>query len=89
MTREEQVMMICVGRHVPLREVADQLGVAYGTARVRLHRLRDRFRKLAVEYMRSLKPEERVELERFFRRAEVVLPGAAGAKQREKDYGKV
>jgi RNA polymerase sigma factor (sigma-70 family) len=89
LTREEQTMMICVGRHVPLREVADQLGVTYGTARVRLHRLRDRFRKLAIEYMRSLKSDERLELERFFRRAEVILPGVAGAKLREKDYGKV
>jgi len=89
LTREEQVMMICIGRHVPLREVADELGVAYGTARVRLHRLRSRFRKLVIDYMRSLKPDERVELERFFRRAEVILPGAAAAKQQEKDYGKV
>jgi RNA polymerase sigma factor (sigma-70 family) len=89
LTREEQVMMIRLGRHVPLREVAEQLGVAYGTARVRLYRLRDRLRKLAIEYTRSLRPDERDELERLFRRAEVILPRAAGAKQREKDYGKV
>ncbi|MFL5522680.1 MAG: hypothetical protein ACJ8AF_01085, partial [Gemmatimonadaceae bacterium] len=72
-----------------LREVADQLGIAYGTARVRLHRLRQRFRKLAMEYMRSLKSPDREELERFFRRAEVILPRPASAKQREKDYGNV
>ncbi len=89
LTREEQVMLIRLGRHVPLREVAEHLGVAYGTARVRLHRLRDRLRKLALEYTRSLKPDERGELERFFRRAEVILPRAAATRQPEKDYGNV
>jgi len=89
LTPEEKTLMIAVGRHVPLREVADQLGIAYGTARVRLHRLRQRFRKLAMEYMRSLKSPEREELERFFRRAEVILPRPASAKQRENDYGNV
>lgn len=86
LTRGERVMLICVGRHMPLREIAEQLGITNGTARVRLHRLRERFKKLAVEHMHSLKPDEREEVEKFFRRAEVSLSRAAPAKQ-EKSYG--
>lgn len=89
LSREEKMMVICVGRHMPLREIAGELGVAYGTARVRLHRLRERFRKLALEHVRSLKPDERAELERFFRRADVSLTSPVAAKQQEKNYGNV
>lgn len=84
---EEMTMLVCVGRHVPLREIADQLGISYGAARVRLHRLRERFRNIAIEYVASLKVNERHELERFFRRAEVSLADVA-AKQREGSNGK-
>jgi DNA-binding transcriptional regulator YbjK len=40
---------------------------------VRLHRLRDRFRKLAAGYVATLKIEEKREIERFFRRADLHL----------------
>jgi RNA polymerase sigma factor (sigma-70 family) len=83
LTRDEMVMMICIERHAPLREIADQLGITYGTARVRLHRLRARFRKLAVEYLRGLKSDERHELQKFFRRAGVqVTPGTVLREER-------
>jgi DNA-directed RNA polymerase specialized sigma24 family protein len=81
LTKEEMTMMVGVGRHVPLRDVAEQLGVTYGAARVRLHRLRERFRKLAIEYMGALKSEERREIERFFRRAEVRLTEPGGESE--------
>jgi RNA polymerase sigma factor (sigma-70 family) len=80
LTQGETIMMICLGRHMPLREIADQLGINYGTARVRLHRLRERFRKLTLEYIRTLKANEREELERFFRRADVDLTQRSVAK---------
>jgi DNA-directed RNA polymerase specialized sigma24 family protein len=83
LTSEEMTMMVGVGRHVPLRDVAEQLGVTYGAARVRLHRLRERFRKLAIEYVGALKSDERREIERFFRRAEV--PG--GLESTRKSQG--
>lgn len=70
LTREEIAMLVSVGRHVPLREIANQLGISYVAARVRLHRLRERMRRLAVEYVRTLKSTDRSELERFLRRAE-------------------
>lgn len=87
LTQGETVMMICLGRHMPLREIADQLGITYGTARVRLHRLRERFRKLTLEHMRSLKPDEREELESFFRRADVSLTRESVEKRQEKNNG--
>jgi len=88
LTRDEMVMMICIERHAPLREIADQLGITYGTARVRLHRLRARFRKLAVEYLRGLKSDERHELQKFFRRAGVQITPAAVPRE-EKVNGRI
>jgi RNA polymerase sigma factor (sigma-70 family) len=73
LTRDELAMIIGVGHHVPLRDVAEHLGIAYGTARVRLHRLRERFVKLAIQYVSTLEADEKREIERFFRRAGVSL----------------
>ncbi len=76
---EETIMMMSVGRHMPLRDIAEQLNISYGTARVRLHRLRARFAKLATQYVETLKGDERLEIERFFRRAQVRLSGGSEA----------
>jgi hypothetical protein len=65
--------MVGIGRHVPLRDLAEQIGLTYGAARVRLSRLRERFLKLVFQYIDTLPPEEKRELERFFRRADVTL----------------
>ena len=86
---EDLSLLICIGRHVPLREIAEQRGISYVAARVRLHRLRERCRKLTIEYVRSLKSGEREELERFFRRAEVSLVHKVTAKLQEKPNGQV
>jgi DNA-directed RNA polymerase specialized sigma24 family protein len=88
LSRDEMAMMIAVSRHVPLREIAGQIGVSYAAARVRLHRLRERLKKIALEHVRSLKPAERLELERFFRRAEIGL-AAVGVTKQEKTNGKL
>ena len=77
---DELTMMIAVGRHVPLRDVAEQLGISYAAARVRLHRLRARFIKLATQFVSMLDANERREIERFFRRAEVPLGIAAASE---------
>ena len=74
---EEMRMMIGIGRHMPLREIADQLSISYGAARVRVHRLRERFRGIASTYLATLAPEQKKELSRFFRRAELELPPAS------------
>jgi len=88
LSRDELVMLICVERHLPLREIAEQLGITYAAVRVRLHRLRERFRKLAIEHVRALKSDERQELERFFRRAEVRLDRPGAVKRQELTNGK-
>jgi RNA polymerase sigma factor (sigma-70 family) len=72
----EMTMMVGIGRHMPLREIAEQVGITYGAARVRVHRLRERFRGIASTYLATLAPEEQKELSRFFRRAELDLPPA-------------
>jgi hypothetical protein len=75
--------MVGISRHIPLRDIAVQSGISYGAARVRVHRLRERFVKLARQHVVTLEPDERVELQRFFRRAGVLLddkhPGAVSA----------
>jgi RNA polymerase sigma factor (sigma-70 family) len=76
LTPDELRMIVAVGRHMPLRETADQLGISYGAARVRLHRLRERCRKIGSQYVASLKPDERRELEKFFHRARFTIRSA-------------
>jgi DNA-directed RNA polymerase specialized sigma24 family protein len=71
--QEDILLMVGVGRHLPLRDIADELGVSYGAVRVRLSRLRERFIKLAIQYARTLGPVEKREIARFFRRAEISL----------------
>src|SRR2546423_15654117 len=70
---DKMKMMVGRGRSLPLREIAEHLQIAYGAARVRVHRLRERFRGIASEYVATLQPEERNEIKRFFRRAEFEL----------------
>jgi RNA polymerase sigma factor (sigma-70 family) len=89
MSGDEITMLIRVGRHVPLREIADQLGISYGAARVRLHRLRQRLRKEAVAHVALLRPDERHELENFFRRAGVELAPRGVERQTERAHGKI
>lgn len=84
LTREEITMMVGIGRHVPLRDLAEQIGLTYGAARVRLSRLRERFLKLAIQYIATLEPREKRELERFFRRADVRL--GSGSEERDLDH---
>jgi hypothetical protein len=74
---DELALMIGVSRHVPLRDLAVQAGVTYGAARVRVHRLRERFRKLVLQHVTSLEAEEQREVERFLRRAGFCLESRA------------
>jgi DNA-directed RNA polymerase specialized sigma subunit, sigma24 homolog len=66
---DDQTLMMGVSHHVPIRELAAQLGISYAAARVRVHRLRERFRKLVLQHVKSLDAEEQREVERFLRRA--------------------
>lgn len=70
---DDQSLMMGVSHHVPMRELAAQLGISYAAARVRVHRLRERFRKLVLQHVKSLDAEEQREVERFLRRAGLCL----------------
>jgi len=74
-------LMVGLSNYVPLRELAGREGITYGAARVRVHRLRERFRKLAVQHLATLDVTERQELQGFFRRAGVVLDTAGGSER--------
>ncbi|HEX6629076.1 MAG TPA: sigma-70 family RNA polymerase sigma factor [Gemmatimonadaceae bacterium] len=76
LTPDEMRMIVAVGRHIPLRETANQLGISYGAARVRLHRLRERFRTIGSQYVTSLEPDEKCEIEKFFHRAQFTIRSA-------------
>lgn len=71
LSREDRVLITGVDRHIPLRELAQDLGVSHGAARVRLSRLRERIGKVAVAYVDSLPSAQKSELGRFLRRANV------------------
>ena len=81
LSQEEIIMIVGVGRHIPLRDLAEQLGMTYGAARVRLSRLRERFLKLAIQYVGSLASTEKREIERFFRRADIRLETMVGREE--------
>jgi biotin operon repressor len=70
---DELTLMIGVSRHVPVRDLAAQIGISYAAARVRVHRLRERFRKLVLQHVTTLDAAERREVERFLRRAGIDL----------------
>jgi RNA polymerase sigma factor (sigma-70 family) len=73
LTDVERELMVGLSRRIPLRELAEEAGLTYGAARVRVHRLRERFLKLAIQHVASLEDAEKREMERFFRRAGVPL----------------
>lgn len=69
----ETRLMVGLSRHIPLRDLADQSGITYGAARVRVHRLRERLVAVAFTLRQTLPPDGQRELDRFFRRAGVAL----------------
>jgi hypothetical protein len=73
LTDDELFLLIGVGRRIPLRELGEQLGITHVAARARVSRLRERFIRLAIQYVNTLEPAEKREIERFFRRADIRL----------------
>ncbi len=74
LSQEDSILIVGVDRDIPLRELAAELGVSHGAARVRLSRLRQRISKVAVDYVDSLPSAEQQEVLRFLRRANVPAP---------------
>lgn len=69
LTTDEIGLVMALGDRVPMREIADWLGITYANCRVKAHRLRGRIAKLALQYMNELEPAEREEVQRFLKRA--------------------
>jgi DNA-directed RNA polymerase specialized sigma24 family protein len=80
---DELALMVGVSRHMPVRDLAAQLEISYAAARVRVHRLRERFRKLVVQHAVTLDVAERREVERFLRRAGIGLESRPGRGRTE------
>lgn len=72
MTTEEQRIFHMLSRHVPTREIAEQLGATHGGTRVRISRLRKRMHEEAVAYLASCRGHERDGLRAFLVRAGVI-----------------
>jgi hypothetical protein len=71
LSTDELILMVGVSREIPVRDLAEQLGLTYVAARVKISRLRERFIRLAIQYVETLGAAERREIERFLRRADV------------------
>ena len=68
LTEEERTLVRWLGEWVPQTTIATWLGVSFGAARVRVHRLRQRLRIVALKYAAGLNATERRELDRFLER---------------------
>ena len=68
LTAEERQMLTWVSNAVPMREIAQWLGVGYSAAKVRLSRLRSRLRERALRHVNECAGAEREELVEFLRR---------------------
>ena len=75
---EERQLLAWLGARVPQREIAAWLGATHGATRVRIARLRARLRDAALRYAYRLDGPDRIELTRFFRRADIVMPPLMG-----------
>lgn len=69
LSTDERLLLVWAGNSIPLRQVAEWLGIDRSAAKLRVWRLRARLHKAARAYVGTLAPAERAELERFFRRA--------------------
>lgn len=73
----DQLLLVWLSHHVPLRTIAEWQGVRYDTAAKRASRLKARLRAVAVAHADALPAAERRRLHRFLARAGVALAPAA------------
>lgn len=89
LTDEERQILAWLGEYVPQRHIAAWLGIAHGTARQRVSRLRARLHRVATDYVATIRNEaERLELTRFLRRAAgmgTTLPTRGDGNRKAKD----
>lgn len=76
---EERLLLGWESSMIPHRTIAEWLGISRGAATKRIWRLRERLRRLATEYLGSVAPAERMEVERFLnRRSDIRGRGTTG-----------
>jgi hypothetical protein len=68
LSRDEEQLLGWHSRYVPLRQIAEWLGISYAAAAKRSWRLRETLRELARRYALSFTPKERTQLANFFDR---------------------
>ena len=79
----ERQMLTWVSNAVPMRDIAQWLGINYSAAKVRLSRARSRLRVRALRHVNECTGDERAELIDFFRRSAGEMRGAARARPRD------
>lgn len=65
LSREEKIILGGLSAAVPVRQIAEWVGIEYSACRVRIHRLRARLHREAADYASSLADGERAKLETF------------------------
>ena len=68
LTDDDRTLLAWLGEWVPQTTIAVWLGISFGAARVRVHRLRERLRAAALTYAAGLSAAEQRELDRFLER---------------------
>lgn len=71
LSRDERLLLVWSGHHVPHRTIAEWLGSTPGAVGKRLERLRARLRRAALAHLEDVPAAERALLVRFLRRADV------------------
>jgi len=77
LTPAERLLLVWVSNQVPLREIAEWLGIDRSAAKLRVWRLRARLRRAAAAHAATLGPAEQADVARFLRRAAAAAPRAA------------
>jgi hypothetical protein len=85
LTDDDMLLLTWRGAGVPHRQVAAWLGITYDAAAKRLARLSRRLREIARSSVQRFPPDERVEIERFLRRAGVSPKTAVPGEVRDDD----
>lgn len=73
LSEADQLLLVWLSHHVPLRTIAEWQDVRYDTAARRASRLKARLRAVAVVHADALPAAERHRLHRFFARAGIAL----------------
>jgi DNA-directed RNA polymerase specialized sigma24 family protein len=71
---DERQLLVWLGDWVPQTTIAKWMGMSFGATRVRIHRLRERLRAVALEHASTVGADERREIDRFLERSSARSP---------------